>query len=80
MSTMLAYIPFVTPLPVWDYWAWLLLPLCIAVAVVYKTIKCRYVRQIPKEAAAITLWIILSMASVAAGIWGLYQVLVVWSA
>lgn len=80
MSGLLAYIPLVTPLPLWDYWAWLLLPLCAAVSVVYKAIKCRYVREIPRQAAAITLWIILSMVAVAAGIWGLYQILVVWSA
>ena len=80
MSGLLAYIPFVTPLPVWNYWAWLLVPLCAAVAIVYKTIKCRYVHEIPRQAAAITVWIIVSMIAVAAGIWAVYQVMVVWAA
>ena len=76
MSGLLAYIPLVTPLPVWDYWAWLLIPLCAAVSVVYKTIKCRYVSQIPKEALQITIWILLSMAGVAAAIQVVYFLLV----
>jgi len=80
MSGLLAYIPLVTPLPLWDYWAWLLLPLCAAVSIVYKTIKCRFVREIPLQAAAITGWIVLSMIAVAAGIWLLYQIMVVWTA
>jgi len=80
MNHLLAYIPLVTPLPLWDYWAWLLLPLCAAVSIVYKTIKCRFVREIPLQAAAITGWIVLSMIAVAAGIWLLYQIMVVWTA
>ena len=59
--------PFLQPLPVWHdwQWPWLLVPLCVGVAVVYKSIKCRYVRQIPREAAVLTVWILLGMASAA---------------
>jgi len=35
----LAYRPFLDPLAVDRYWLWLLLPLIIAIAVVYKTVK-----------------------------------------
>jgi hypothetical protein len=59
--------PFMQPLPVWNYWPWLLVPLAIAVAVVYKSIKCRRVSQVPKEAAVLTLWILGGMV-VAAGV------------
>jgi len=59
--------PFLQPLPVWNYWPWLLVPLAIAVAVVYKSIKCRRVSQVPKEAAVLTLWILGGMV-VAAGV------------
>jgi len=57
------YKPFLTPLPAWDdaVWPWLLLPLCIAIAVVYKSIKCRTMRQVPKEAAVLTAWIVAGM-------------------
>ncbi len=60
--------PFLQPLPVWNdwQWPWLLVPLCVGVAVVYKSIKCRYVRQIPREATVLTVWILLGMASAAA--------------
>ncbi len=65
-GVLAAYIPFVDPLPyAWDYWYLLLLPLCIAVAVVYKSVKCASMSQVPREAAVITLWIIVGM--VAAG-------------
>jgi hypothetical protein len=60
--------PFLQPLPVWNdwQWPWLLVPLCVGVAVVYKSIKCRYVRQIPREATVLSVWILLGMASAAA--------------
>jgi hypothetical protein len=77
--SLLAFKPFVQPLPVWDYWQWLLIPLCIAVSVVYKTVKCRHVRQIPREAASITLWIILAMIGVAAGVLLVYKFFVEWT-
>ena len=58
------YKPFLTPMPVWGdaAWPWLLLPLCLAVAVVYKSIKCRTMRQVPREATILTIWIVAGMA------------------
>lgn len=76
MTGLLAYTPFITPLPLWDYWPWLAVPLTIAVSVVYKTIKCRQVSQIPREAAVIALWILLAMIGVAAGVLLVYRLLV----
>lgn len=76
MWPALAYVPFLQPLPVWNYWYLLILPLCVAVAVVYKSIKCRTMNQVPRQAATITLWILLSFAAAAAalaGIVGLVQ-------
>ncbi|MFT3785588.1 MAG: hypothetical protein QM770_05415 [Tepidisphaeraceae bacterium] len=60
-----SYRPFVTPLPIWDYWFALLVPLCIGVAVVYKSAKCHTMRDVPREASVITLWIIASMIGAA---------------
>ena len=60
------YVPFLRPLPVWDYWYLLLLPLCAGVAVVYKSIKCKRMSQVPKEALMIWVWILLGMAGAAA--------------
>ena len=55
---LLAYRPFLDPLPIWDYWFVLIIPLCVAVAIVYKSMKCRTMSLVPKEAGAIVLWII----------------------
>lgn len=70
--SLLAYVPFLDPLPgAWDYWYLLLLPLCIAVAVVYKSIKCASMRQVPREATTITLWILFGMAAAGAVLVGI---------
>ncbi len=58
MIPLLAYRLFLDPLPVWNYWVVLILPLCLAVSVVYKSMKCRSMSQVPWEAAVIFLWII----------------------
>jgi hypothetical protein len=72
MTTALAqstgYVPFLRPLPVWDYWYLLLMPLCAGVAVVYKSIKCKRMSQVPKEALMIWVWILLGMAGAAAAL------------
>ena len=57
--------PFFQPLPVWDYWYLLSVPLCAAVSIVYKSIKCRWMRQVPREAATLTFWILAGMAAAA---------------
>lgn len=58
----------VRPLPVWDVWWLLLLPLCIAIAIVHKCVKCRDMRDVPREAASITFWIIAGMVLAAAAL------------
>jgi hypothetical protein len=63
-----AWRPFLSPMPVWDYWFWLLLPLSIGVAIVYKTTKCYEPRQVPREAALLSLWIVLGLVAAAIGI------------
>jgi hypothetical protein len=64
---ILAYRPFLDPLPVWDNsrWPWLLLPLCLAVSLVYKSIRCRSMKEVPKETLQITVTIIAGMAAAA---------------
>ena len=44
------YVPFMQPLPAWDVWYLLAVPLCAAVSVVYKSIRCRSMRKVPREA------------------------------
>lgn len=63
---LLAYRPFISPLPLWDVWPALLVPLVVAVSIVYKSIKCHAMSDVPRQATVITLWIIGGM--IAAGV------------
>jgi hypothetical protein len=53
------------PLPAWDVWYLLALPLGAAVSIVYKSIRCRSMRKVPVEAAKATGWIIVGLVSAA---------------
>jgi len=66
---------FRQPLPVWDYWYLLLIPLCLGVSVVYKAIKCREMKQVPREAAVIFIMILLGMALAGAVLLALVRVM-----
>ena len=63
-----AWRPLVTPAPLWNVWWLLLIPLVAAVAIVYKTVKCRTPGQIPLEAARLAGLILLVMAAGAAAL------------
>jgi hypothetical protein len=63
LPALLAYTPFLSPLPIWDYWWVLLFPLVIGVAVAYKAIKCDAMHRVPRESASITFWILAGLGS-----------------
>jgi hypothetical protein len=67
-TPFLAYTPFLHPLKIWDYWPWLLVPLCFGVSVVYKSVRERSMRRIPLEALKATLWIIAGMSAAGAAL------------
>jgi hypothetical protein len=66
---------FRKPLPIWNAWPWLLLPLVIGVSVVYKSVKCKSMKQVPREASVIALWILIGIAGAAAALAGVVKVL-----
>ena len=68
---------FVQPLPVWDdhLWPWLLVPLCAAVSIVYKSIRCKSMSSVPREASVIFFWILIGMACAGAALAGAVKVL-----
>lgn len=66
--------PFVTPAPVWDYWPLLLLPLCLGIAIVYKSIRCRSMSRVPREAAALFAFIVGVMVVASLALAGLVRV------
>lgn len=76
MTTILAAI-FTTPIELTGPLRFLLmLPLCLSVAVVYKTMRMEDVRAIP--AASLILWvtIVLAMCAVGVGLWAVFSILV----
>lgn len=65
--TWLGFRPFFDPLPIAG--DWLLLPLVLAIAVVYKTIKLDDLERLPREAAILAVQITVFMLLAAAGLW-----------
>ena len=73
MLTLLAdapkYVPFRDPMAVDKYWLLLMLPLVVAIAIVYKTIKLDDLEQLPKETASLASQIIVFMLLAATFLW-----------
>jgi hypothetical protein len=70
----IAYVMFFDPLPIWARpWLWplLLLPLCLAVAIVYKCVRCRDMASVWRESTVLFVTIILGMIVTAAALAGL---------
>ena len=65
---------FVNPqiLP-FDMIPWLLLPLCASVAVVYKTIRVRNLRQLPAQAGILILFMLGGLFALGAGLWAIHE-------
>ncbi len=68
LDSYLAVRYFLEPLKVWDYWPWLLLPLCFAVSLVYKSVRTDSMRRVPVEAVKATFWIVAGMVAAAAAL------------
>lgn len=66
-ALILAWTAFLDPFPIWSnrVWPFLLLPLAAAVSVVYKSIKCRRMSQVPWESSVILSLIVLGMIAAA---------------
>ena len=69
MCSLAAFEPFVQPAPVWDYWYLLALPIVAALSIVYKSIRCHKMSQVPKEAAVIFVTILAGMLIAAGALW-----------
>ena len=68
LSVLLAYRPFLDPLPVGGGPTWtlgLFLPLVLLIAFAYKTIKLNYLPDVPKQALRLALQISVFMAGAA---------------
>jgi hypothetical protein len=54
----------------------LILPLCLSIAIVYKTLRCENLRDIPAAAAILWGTIVVGMYAVGVGLWALYSLMV----
>lgn len=70
MIHVLAWTPFLEPLPIWSnaVWPWMLIPLAAAISIVYKSVKCRSISQVPREASVIFVTILAGMVAAAAAL------------
>jgi hypothetical protein len=74
---LLAWKLFVNPPPgIWDYWYLLPLPLCLGLAIVYKSIKCPSMKQVPREAAVIFFSIVAGLIAAAGLLFLLVRVVI----
>ncbi len=54
----------------------LMLPLCLSIAIVYKTIRLDDLRDLPKAAAVLWVTIVIGMCVVGGGLWLAFELLV----
>ncbi len=63
-----AWRPFLDPLPLHEHWMWLLLPLTLVIALVYKTLKTEDLSKLPGQTLRLTVTILVFMAVAAGGL------------
>lgn len=67
---MIAWTLFLNPMTIpTSLVLWLILPLCLAVAVVYKTVRIGDVRQLPRQIAALVAYMIGGLVVLATVLW-----------
>lgn len=71
LTLLLAYRPFIDPLPIGNSagWVWLFLPLVILVSVAYKTIKLSDLSELPRKSAVLAAQIFIFMGFAAGALW-----------
>jgi len=53
----------------------MLVPLCLSISIVYKTIRCRALSEVPVASLTLCATIVLSMYAVGVGVWLLFLLL-----
>jgi len=54
----------------------LMFPLCLSIAIIYKTIRLEDLRELPKAAAVLWVTIVVGMCLVGGGLWLAFELLV----
>lgn len=73
-TALLAWRPFLEPIDVTGVRLWLMLPLILVVAVVYKAIKIDDLRKLPRQAAVLFLQIFAFMILALIALWLLAEI------
>lgn len=67
---MMAWTLFVNPIVIPQTWElWLLLPLCLSVAVVYKTVRTTDLRKLPREVAGLMVYMVGGLVLLGTVLW-----------
>jgi hypothetical protein len=53
----------------------MLVPLCLAISIVYKTLKCENLREVPIASIVLCITIVVGMYAVGVGLWAVYLLL-----
>lgn len=48
---------------------WLILPLCLMVAIVYKTIRAQELRTVPRQVTMLMLYIVVGLVALGSALW-----------
>ncbi|MDP6047491.1 MAG: hypothetical protein QGG25_17910 [Phycisphaerae bacterium] len=65
---------FVHPLIVPFHMTLLLLPpLCVLVAIVYKTVRVHDLRMMPKQAGILIIYMLAGLTALGAGLWAIHE-------
>ncbi len=68
---------FTTPIELTGIQSFLLmLPLCLSIAIVYKTTRCRNLRDVPVAALVLWVTIVAGMYAVGFGLWLVFEIMV----
>ncbi len=57
----------------WDAVLWLVLPLCVSVAAVYKTIRTENVRKLPLQIVALVGYMVAGLIFLGLAMWAIYE-------
>ncbi len=77
MSSLLAWIPFVTPIPsIGSWWPLLLLPLALGISMVYKALRLPDLDRYVIGVGVMTVQIILAMVMLGIGLYIVVQFLI----
>lgn len=65
---------FVHPMVIpFDTIPWLVLPLCAAVAIVYKTVRVHSIRELPAQAGILIVLMLAGLGALGASLWVIHE-------